>query len=173
MVMDSIAFVPLTRGLFAVVDAADFERLSTHSWTASDSPNAPGVFYAHRGASPEERRLYKTTNIKMHRFIMGFPPAMLDHRNGNTLDNRRGNLRLSTPSLNQANKKKQRGTFGKFKGVDFHKCEGKWRARITKDKRCFCIGHFLTEEAAARAYDAKARELFGEFARLNFPKAFA
>jgi len=83
-------------------------------------------------------------------------------------------MRTATSQQNVWNKRKQRGKYSSiYKGVSWLKSEGRWQARIMKDKRRIFIGYFDDEEAAARAYDARARELFGEYAAPNFPSAEA
>ena len=89
--------------------------------------------------------------------------------NGNMLDNRRRNLRVCTSQENRFNSKTHMvKKHSQFKGV--HPNKDKWRAVIMHNRKYIHIGTFLTPEEAARAYDAKATELFGEFANLNFPK---
>ena len=105
----------------------------------------------------------------MHRLILGCGPGEeVDHRNGNGLDNRRGNLRPATHALNQANVRRVRAKSG-FKGVSrwVRPSPRPWRAHITVKGRMKFLGAFATPEEAARAYDAAARELFGEFACTN------
>jgi len=95
----------------------------------------------------------------------------VDHINHNGLDNRRENLRIATPSQNHGNIKKQRGVYTSiYKGVCFEsRYKLKWLASIKVGGVQMYIGRYPTEEEAARAYDKKAKELFGEFAYLNFP----
>jgi hypothetical protein len=115
----------------------------------------------------------------MHREILGLnhgDRSLVDHRNGNTLDNRRCNLRLATRAQNVFNtaKRKAKAT-SKYKGVTWSKqassngtkYDGKWRAQIRHNSKLIHIGMFTNELEAARAYNSKAKELFGEFARLN------
>lgn len=91
----------------------------------------------------------------------------IDHRNGNGLDNRRDNLRRATMSQNIANQF-PRGGSSKYKGVCRSKRSGGWLAQICVNRKSIYLGRFGTEEEAARAYDVKAKEVWGEFARLNF-----
>jgi hypothetical protein len=107
----------------------------------------------------------------MHRQIVNPPDDLLvDHHNHNGLDNRRFNLRLATDSTNQQNARKRiTKTTSRFKGVDFVKATGKWRARIAVNGRRLFLGSFDSELEAALAYDAAARKYFGEYACLNFP----
>jgi hypothetical protein len=102
----------------------------------------------------------------MHREVLGDPQGVVDHINGDTLDNRRANLRVASYSGNNRNTRKRQGCSSRFKGVDRHR--GAWRARITPPGgRQVTLGHFASELEAALAYNAHARRLFGEFARLN------
>jgi len=90
---------------------------------------------------------------------------VIDHRDGNPLNNRFSNLRLSTYSDNAANRGRMRSNTSGFKGAVFDPRTDKWRAQISKDGRRYCLGRYATAEEAHEAYAAKARELFGEFAR--------
>jgi hypothetical protein len=106
----------------------------------------------------------------MHRAVLGLSAGdrtRVDHKDHDTLDNRRSNLRVSTRSQNSANQLKTRGT-SKYKGV--HKLKDRWKAQIEVDGKKRYLGSFVREEEAARAYDAAAVEAFGEFALINFPR---
>jgi len=92
---------------------------------------------------------------------------LIDHRDGNPLNNRWTNLRLATHTNNAANRPRlPRNTSG-FKGVSFDRRRGAWAAQITKEGKRYFIGRYATPEEAHAAYVAKARELFGEFARVE------
>ena len=105
----------------------------------------------------------------MSRLIMNFPrDLMVDHRNHNTLDNQRCNLRVCTNIQNQQNKKRKINIGSKYKGIHFYKQCKKWQAKIKYNKRQLFLGYFDKEINAAKAYDKKAKELFGEFAFTNF-----
>jgi hypothetical protein len=152
--------IPLTRGLVALVDDADADLLRRTSWHA-----IPGCYtwYASRGIQRADGR--STTQL-MHKMLTGWPRT--DHINGDGLDNQRANLRPATAGQNVANARKGGGS-SRFKGVSWWKRSGRWQAYIMIDGHQAFLGHFDAEEDAARAYDAEARQLFGEFARLNFP----
>jgi hypothetical protein len=106
--------------------------------------------------------------LGMHRFILGTPAPgfVIDHRNGNGLDNRRANLRCCTPINNSWNARKITPNASGFKGVTKAKRYG-WRARITYKGKEYTLGHYRSRISAARAYDSAAVFLFGEFARAN------
>jgi hypothetical protein len=146
--------VPLAGGKYAIVDACDVERVSNYSWSAA----AHGGAVAYAGGGRANAKL-----IYMHRMITDAPEgSLVDHRNRNTLDNRRANLRLATRTQNAANM--DRGS--RWKGI--RKCRERWAAQITLKGENRYLGTFDSPEEAAKAYDTAARELFGEFALLNF-----
>ena len=104
----------------------------------------------------------------MHRVILGLPtgdPRHVDHANGDGLDNRRVNLRLASMTENARNQRVRLHS-SQYKGVSAFRRTHRWTAAIH-------LGYFLTERAAAEAYDDAARRLFGEFARCNFPAVAA
>ncbi|MBN1124206.1 MAG: HNH endonuclease [Sedimentisphaerales bacterium] len=105
----------------------------------------------------------------MHRLIARPPDGMVvDHIDHNGLNNTRANLRVCTPQQNSRNRRSQSGR-SKYKGISYDKRYKRWKARIRFQNKYIHIGTFRDEARAARAYDAKAAELFGEFACLNFP----
>ncbi len=123
------------------------------------------------------------TQPKIHRLIMSRmlgrdlkKSEHVDHINGNGLDNRRTNLRVSSNAQNHANTKKPRGNYtSKYKGVCWLKNIKKWSAYIGSSKKGSIVkrkylGYYKIEEEAARAYDKAAKEYYGEFASLNFPE---
>jgi hypothetical protein len=149
--------IPVTGGLYAYVDAADYEWLSQYTWTIV------GTGYA--------GRYEKGKRIFMHRQIMNPPKGMVvDHTHGNRLDNTRANLHNCTPAENRRNRRKQRGTTSRYFGVYYNKSRDRWQAIIQIDGRSRYICSLTTELEAARAYDRKALELLGPAARLNFPE---
>lgn len=149
-------------GLFAIIDAEDAERIAGYRWRAERGKH---TVYA---VANVERGSRKT--VKLHRLILDAPSGVeVDHVNRQGLDCRRQNLRLATHQDNQRNRAKQLGNSSRYKGVGWHKATRSWRARIKVDNRTEELGGFSDEEAAARAYDRRARVAFGEFAVLNFP----
>lgn len=159
--MDDVVQVPLTRGYVALIDAADADEVLAHRWSAHQS-NAN--VYARRQVRVEGRMAY----IWLHRFLMQAPGNMqVDHINLDSLDCRRANMRLATQAQNSQNQRKRKTSAAPYKGVTF--ADGRYCVRIQYDGTRKYLGRFGNAEDAARAYDAVAREQFGEFARLNFP----
>lgn len=157
--------IPLTKGFSALVDDEDYPRVSQHKWRAlvRKSARKSRVYVARHEGWPDRK------TILLHRFLTDAPAEMVvDHINGDTLDNRRANLRVCTQAQNLANQGPKFGCSG-FKGV--HRHRGKWKVTISSAKEMHYLGVFQNIEDAARAYDDAAKRLHGEFARLNFPAA--
>jgi hypothetical protein len=165
----SYRLIPLTQGENAIVDAEDFEWLSQWNWYANWSPGTKS-FYACR--SPGSRKYGTVEFIKMHRVIMKCGEGEeVDHRNHNTLDNRKPNLRKCTPKQNAFNRRCHRESYSGFKGVTFDKRRNRWYTYIRPSGKQIFGGSFGSAKEAAKAYDDLARIHFGEFAHLNFPLA--
>jgi len=98
-----------------------------------------------------------------------WPKGVLDHINGVTNDNRINNLREATRTQNVMNRRKRLSKLSQYKGVSYHQGGEKWRAYIHFNNKQLHLGHYTSEEEAARAYDKTAREYFGDYACLNFP----
>jgi hypothetical protein len=153
--------IPLTRGLVAIVDAADFGWLSQWKWHANRRTIPKPTFYAARS----ERRGGAKRLIYMHRVVAGTPDeSMTDHANGNTLDNRRTNLRPCSQALNAVNSSRSAGATG-FRGVWR---QGKTYVAYLGAKPRRRVGRFASATEAAVAYDRAALAAYGEFAKLNF-----
>jgi hypothetical protein len=154
--------IPLTKGKVAIIDEADREVVAAFTWHTRQNRK---VCYAESGA-----RRSGSTRYMMHRLILGVcdrEDLIVDHRDGNGLNNTRGNLRLATASQNAAN---SRIAGNPYRGVTFRRdaIARKWLARILVDGQRRSLGTYATAEEAATAYDAAAKQLFGEFATLNF-----
>jgi hypothetical protein len=153
---DAVRMIPLTDGSYAYVDAADYDWLRRWTWHREDG-------YAIR---PD-----KGKDISMHRQIMQPPEDMVvDHIDGNRANNCRANLRVCTHSENNRNHRKRIDSSSSFKGVFYDKRSHRWGAKCQYRGERIRLGYFDTDIEAARAYDRMAVELFGKFARLNFPQ---
>jgi hypothetical protein len=155
--------ISLTQGQVTLVDDSDYVRLSKYKWYAT---KANGTFYAIRHShGPHKTR--KT--ICMSRVVMNAPKNTdVDHRNLNTLDNRKSNLRICTRSENTRNRFKPINNKSGFKGVVKYK--NRWQVTIVVNNRTIYLGRFKNKILAAKAYDKAAIKYFRKFARLNIER---
>ncbi len=155
--------IQLTRGYETIVDDDVYELLNKYKWCLSV---APRTFYALTGIKKQNGT---RTTIRMHQLIIRcLPGEVIDHRDGNGLNNLRSNLRICSQAENNRNVRKRRTNTSGYKGVDFH--QGKYRARIRTNGKRLYLGYHDNAEDAARAYDEAALKYHGEFAQINFPK---
>jgi len=155
-------YIPLTQGQNAIVDAEDYDRVRRHKWCLSRTGHQ---LYA--------QRRYRGKTLRMHQFIMNPPKGMVvDHIDGNGLNNRRSNLRICTQRQNTWNHKytKPEHASSQYVGVYRYKNRPEeWYARVQCNGDITDLGPFDSEIEAVRARDRTAIELFGEYARLNLP----
>jgi len=153
-------YIELTQGYKSMIDCSNYNLLNNWSWRIT--PNGYAIASDKKIIKGERRHFY------MHRVVLSAKKGQqIDHINGNKLDNRVSNLRFSTQQQNIANAKKRKGK-SKYKGVNPTK-GGRWFAATHKNGERFYLGRFDYEEDAAKAYDKKLIELYGEFACINFP----
>lgn len=164
--------IPLSRGYVTVVDAVDAD-LARHTWHIVITRNDVSK-YAVREIKLTPGRKGKARAERLHRVIMerilGTPlsPKMeVDHIDGNSLNNRRSNLRLATHQQNSRNRKLNKNSGTGFKGVSYRKDNHKWRAIIVVNQCNICLGQFDTPQEAHEAYCKAAEKYFGEFARFK------
>jgi hypothetical protein len=159
-------FIKLTQGKIAIVDDEDYDFINQWKWQFIK--NKSENIYAYRRFWDAENKIMK--HVLMHRLIMKLTDKniFIDHIDHNGLNNQKSNLRFCTKSQNGANRKSALGV-SKFLGVAPHGGNG-WQSQICKDRKKIYIGKYKTEEEAALAYNKKALELFGEFAKLNIIK---
>lgn len=149
--------IKLTQGFETIVDDDDYEVLSKYKWCAIKDKR--GSVYAVRGSRKLRRHIF------LHRVILNNPSAQqCDHKNGNTLDNRKENLRACTPRQNAFNRRKSNivGLTSKYKGVSWNKKRKIWRAFIYNAGQVY-LGSFNSEEDAYKAYCEAGLKLHGEF----------
>lgn len=156
--------IVLPSGDICLIDDVDYEWAISYKWHKDHNG------YARRGVWSGRKN--KAQWFFMHQEIMKTTRKgkWCDHINGNRLDNRRSNLRLSTSSQNLGNRKLSKNSSTGYKGVCFDKKYKKYKASIMCQGKRISLKYFSDPVEAAKAYDAKARELFGEFARTNFER---
>ena len=158
--------IPVGEGQFALVDPKEFYWLNNFNWCIKKKDRCS---YAIRFLNVGKGKL---RIISMHRNIMDAPKgSIVDHRNNEGLDNRRGNLRFATSSENVQNRRKTLNkTSSRFLGVSWKKKTGQWYASIKVNKKTISLGYFDNEVEAAKTYDCAVIKYFSKFARLNFPE---
>lgn len=150
----------LYRTLVALVDWCDYDRCVTRKWCATN--NGWGNYYVTSYVTGSGRSGHRE---RLHRFVLAATKGQIvDHVNGNGLDNRRCNLRFCTPAQNTQNTRRKKSASG-YRGV--WKSGSRWRAVICVNRASIRLGYFATREAAALAYNAAAKHHHGEFATLN------
>jgi len=153
--------IRLTQGKVALVDDVDFEEISKYKWYPLNS---------------QLNHVCAFTCIKnkvnyMHRMIINAPiGTMVDHINGNPLDNQRANLRLCTNAQNQQNRKTKGKGKSDFRGLSFRKKWNTWEIHVRVNGRQTYIGSSKNEIEAAKLYDIAAIKFHGEYASTNFPR---
>ncbi len=156
----------LNKDKIAIVDEEDFEFLSHFRWHAK-KPSNSNCWYAYSYQKTRPKTISMHREILKHHGILK-DKTSVDHIDGNGLNNQKSNLRLATASQQISNRGMHKNNKCGFKGVSTH--GNKFRATICFNKHWIYLGAFETAIEAANAYDKKAFELFGEFAKLNFTK---
>jgi hypothetical protein len=152
--------IKLAPGKFAIVDDEDYLEIKKFKWSLGG--NGHGKEYAVRHET-----------IYMHRKILKTECSLIDHANGDGLDNRKDNLRVCTRSQNLQNRGAPKQNTSGFKGV--RRMSEKWHPNLARRWQAFInfegkqksLGLYATKEEAALAYNDAAKKYFGEFAFLN------
>lgn len=149
----------LTKNTSFIVDMFDFEKVIKYKWHAKLAKSTNQYyFYSH----------YKgQKKLSLARYILDAKKdQIVDHINGDTLDNRRCNLRIVTKLQNNMNVKKRKNCKSQYKGVTLRP-SGRWGVYIQATGRNICGGTFDSEIDAAKKYNELALTHFGEYARIN------
>lgn len=146
--------VPLSKGQIALIDKEDFDKVKDYGWSVLFSKKR-NVYYA--------VGIVNSKKVLMHRFIMNADGLCdIDHKDHNTLNNRKSNIRICIRTQNNMNRDKQKNNSSGYKGVSINQC-GNYFANITVNKRTTYLGTFKTALEASEAYQKAAKELHGEF----------
>lgn len=155
--------IPLTQGKVTLVDDEDYDELNRYKWYAH---NTFKNWYALRS----DYINIKQKTIRMHHQVTGFRYKMIDHIDRNGLNNQKCNLRPCNHSQNRKNARLHKNNKSGLRGVFWNEQRKKWETSICKDGKAIYLGLFDDKIEAAHIVDKKAKELFGEFAILNFPE---
>lgn len=157
-------YIPLTKGMVAMVDIEDAD-LGEFNWFANPTENG-SRFYAARNGPPPDRAFIHMHRVVAERSGYALVGLTADHIDGNTMNNRRTNLRPATPSRQTMNTRRRSDNSTGIKGVSRDKAPGTWRARIMVGGRGVYLGSFRSQDEAAAAYAVAAARYHGEFKRL-------
>ena len=162
-----MAYLELTKGFKTRLDAKDADAMGAFNWYAqTGSGNRKRMYAARRVGGRLNGKI-----IYLHRILTGAKThQQVDHINGDSLDNRRRNLRLCSHGQNRMNSLRYSSNTSGFKGVSFRKDTGMWDCRLTVKGRQIIGGCFKTAELAAHAYDRLSKKYHGKFGYLNFPR---
>lgn len=136
-----------------LIDDEDFTKVQSYSW-----------FIDSKGHVIARKKLADTGahKIRLHRLVMNVNSTsypLVDHINGNKLDNRKQNLRLCDYQTNAFNKHHQKTNTSGYRGVDFHKKTNTWRSRVCFKGARYCLGYFKTAKEAGESSEKKRKEL--------------
>ena len=157
--MKQIKITPNKLSKSVIIDDDMFEFINRYKWHYNGH-------YAMRGTRDSDG---KSKTVYMHReVIVANKGEIVDHINRNPLDNRKSNLRICNTYQNSMNRSNRSNNTSGYKGVSWFKRDSNWVSHIRLYGKSMNIGYFSSKISAAKAYDKKAKELFGEFANLNF-----
>lgn len=156
---------PKTGKLEFLIDAEDFNRAKALHWIPRR--DKLGAYYAITSFRYMDSGKHMRAQIQMHSFITSFEDGVIDHKNGNSQDNRKTNLRVATVQQNCMNRGLNKKNKHNGKGFCYSKADKKFRAYIYLSGKAKSLGSYKTRDEAALAYNKAAIEHFGEFAKLN------
>ena len=163
-----VAYVPLTLGYTAVIDAADLPIVDGWNWTAAPNRRKDGTVLTVYASRQQILPNGKRHKLMLHRAILDPGDSLhCDHIDGDGLNNRRSNLRVATRAQNNINRRIRSTNRSGIKGVSLDRRSGKWVAQIGLNGKNFRLGKFDTKEEAADAYAKASAEMHKEFGCLG------
>lgn len=146
-------------GHTTLIDQEDLWKVASRRWRIRPTPRGSGIYFT--GQKNDKWEM-------LHRFLIAAPKgSIVDHINGNPLDNRKSNLRLCTRAQNCQNQRIGKSNSSGYKGVSWETWSQKWHASITANGKQRSLGRFSSKEAAAKAYNKATLKYHGQYARLN------
>lgn len=168
-IRDGVCFIGTTSPSLGkvefMIDPSDANRVKAFNWHPVRCSN--GKIYAYSNFRQFESGKTKQVSISLHRLITSFESDLVDHANGNTLDNRDSSLRSATRAQNGQNRGATKASKTGLKGVYLNKRLNKFCAQIRANKVTYHLGVFKTKEEAAAAYGIAAEKYHGIFANLT------
>lgn len=155
--------IKINRSLYLLIDNKDFKKIKLFHWYAAKKFTDKTFYVVRHYYTIDGKR----NNQGIHRFLLNItdPNILVDHINGNGLDNRRCNLRIVTKSENQKNRGNNKNNTSGYKGVSYHKLKKKYISVIGFNGKKIFLGYFKNPKQASKVYNKKAKELFGKFYR--------
>ena len=164
----NIAYVALTKGYTAIIDASDVHLVNGQNWFSSIRLRADKTVRTVYAMSNTTRHKGKQTRLLLHRVIVGTQNGFeVDHRDGDGLNNCRANLRLATREQNARNRTLQSNNSSSVKGVRLNTEKTKWRASIRVCGILKNLGSYDTLDEAAEAYAKASSAMHGDFGRVS------
>jgi len=154
----------LAKGVNAIIDSDDYDKIKDYKWSCSKLGYVSSVINSYK---PGQKRNKIQKTIYLHKLIMGESSKFIDHIDGNSLNNRKSNLRFCTQMENSRNQSIKSNNTSGYKGVSWSKSMRKWEASISPNYKRIVLGYFINKIEAAIAYNEAAIKYFGRFAKLN------
>ncbi len=157
--------IKLTKGQYALVDDEDYANLNQFRWQVNGKGKPGNSFYAVRGINGQGQ---DAPTVRMHREIMEAKKGQIvDHIDGNSLNNQRSNLRFCTTRENALNSKHRINNTSGYRGVSWNKQIEKWSVDLWYYGKKVHMGYFIDKERAVDAYKKAAKEHYGKFSPLS------
>ena len=164
--------IPLNKGMVALVDDEDYERCMQYKWFAKKQ--SVHNYYAYRNVSIGDKKHKRQVSLSLHRFVLGLVGVnvIIDHKDRDTLNDQKDNLRICTTSQNCMNKRKRSNSNCDLRGVQIDKRNNKFTCVIWQEKKNIHLGSYITKEEAGHVRDFWSAYFHKDFANFNFENKF-